>query len=212
MWLASLLFARVLSLGSPPRPQRAQHRRPASRRRPGLEPLEDRCVPSSYNVVDLGAFSPSAINNVGQVAGAANGDAAMWQNGTLTDLGTLGGTGSAANAINDAGQVVGSAGTPDGYYHAALWQNGMVLGLGTLSGGLRSRATAINNLGQVVGWADVFNSSFGKYLPHAFRWDSGNGMQDLGTFGGTWAKAMAINNNGQIVGTAFRTYPNNPEA
>src|SRR5262249_17919041 len=48
--------------------------------RPALEPLEDRCLPS-YAIVDLGAFTATAINNADQIAGAANSDAALWQNG-----------------------------------------------------------------------------------------------------------------------------------
>src|SRR5438552_15792174 len=76
-----------------------------------LEALEDRCTPS-YAVVDLGALNPSAINNAGVIAGAANGDAALWQNGTITDLGASG----QANDLNDTGQVVGK-----GASEAFLW-------------------------------------------------------------------------------------------
>jgi len=40
----------------------------------------------------------------------------------MLDLGTLGGDNSQATAINDKGQIVGSANTASGDSHAALWQ------------------------------------------------------------------------------------------
>jgi hypothetical protein len=40
---------------------------------------------------------------------------------TLTDLGTLGGTESAAYDMNPVGQVVGRAATDRGAHRAALW-------------------------------------------------------------------------------------------
>lgn len=77
------------------------------------------------------------INNVGQIVGAsvtASGEthAVLWQNGEARDLGTLGGGTiggnpfppySAANAINDAGEIVGVTSIPPlGNWHAVLWR------------------------------------------------------------------------------------------
>jgi len=116
----------------------------------------------------------------------------------LTRLGTLGGTGSQANAMNNLGQVAGSAYTASGAEHAFLYTPGTgMLDLGTL-GGVSSFATAINDIGQVVGYALTAKGDH-----HAFLYSSSTGMQDLGTLGGTYSSASSINNSGQIVGTSI---------
>jgi probable HAF family extracellular repeat protein len=120
----------------------------------------------------------------------------------LTDLGSSQGNGFAPAALNDAGQVVGTASG-----HAFLYGGGQLTDLGSLGGpsGPASGTNAsswpygINASGQVVGASYVASSS-----PHAFLY-SGGVMQDLGTFGGRFSiasYATGINASGQVVGTS----------
>ena len=69
---------------------------------------------------------------------------------TVKDLGTLGGSRSDAQAINDSGEIVGGSETPSGDNHAFLYSGGRMRDLGTL-GGSSSYASGINNSGQIVG-------------------------------------------------------------
>jgi len=109
------------------------------------------------------------------------------------DLGTLGGTGSYASAINDRGQIVGSSSTASGVFRPFLWQDGVMIDLGTF-GGDWSFAAGINERGQVVGTSQT---SSGEY--HAFLWEKGE-LTDLGTLGGGFSSATEINERGQVVG------------
>jgi probable HAF family extracellular repeat protein len=72
--------------------------------------------------------------------------------GSMTDLGTLGGTDSSASAINARGQITGQATTAAGQYHAFRWtpSRGMQ-DLGTPPCGYYKSASAINALGQITG-------------------------------------------------------------
>jgi len=121
------------------------------------------------------------INEAGQVVCASY----RWANGVTTALGL------SAEAINEPGQVAGTA--PNG--HAALWDHSVITDLGTL-GGSFSRPFALNDAGRVVGWSAT---ATGEY--HAFSWADGV-MTDIGTLGGTLSQAVAVNAGGQVVGTS----------
>jgi probable HAF family extracellular repeat protein len=116
----------------------------------------------------------------------------------VRDLGTLGGTVTAAADVNAVGQVVGFSMTGEGFLHAFIWDRGVMTDLGTL-GGESSYATAINDAGMVVGFSQIAHSR----SAHAFSWRKGIGLKDLGTLGGEQSFAADVNNAGLVVGRAF---------
>lgn len=145
------------------------------------------------------------VDGNGQIVGRSGNDATVWNLQTspvsVTDLGTLGGTSSAAFGINDNGQIVGSATTSSGDSHAFLWtaKKGMV-DLGTLPGATVSDAYAINANGDIVG-----DSEFPDGSTYAAYWPHGK-IVDLGTLPGfAGSEALAMNINGQIAGISFVT-------
>ena len=50
--------------------------------------------------------------------------AVVWQGGRITDLGTLGGDQSSADAVNSQGWIVGTAWLKNGHRHGVLWTQG----------------------------------------------------------------------------------------
>ena len=118
------------------------------------------------------------------------------------DLGTLGGTQSAALGLNDAGQVVGWARNAGGSIEAFVWSNGTLTGLGFLPGGTTSVARAINNHGQITGDAYVSPTNY-----HGFVYSNGL-MTSIGTWGSAKSRPRAINDRGELAGSSPPTnYP-----
>ena len=149
-------------------------------------------------MTDLGALSgqvvseASAINNTGLIAGKSNIFPVVWEYdpsnpGRAPRIQQLpipvGFFSATTTAINDSGDVVGYAGSPNIDSHAVLWRDGVAIDLGVWPGGHYSVANGINNLGQIVGTGTVS----GNNLDHALMWtvDGGGGgipCQDLVSF------------------------------
>lgn len=124
--------------------------------------------------------------------------AAIFENGGIKDLGTLGGRASGGAAINERGEVAGSAAVASNLQHAFLYTGGAMRDLGTLAGGGWSHAYGLNDRGDVVGGATVAPGHEARM--HAFVWHDGS-MTDLTRFAAEEGSASAINNLGQIVGS-----------
>jgi probable HAF family extracellular repeat protein len=153
---------------------------------------------------DLGVSASSyesqtgKINSSGVIAGTQTGgagtQASYWSGGAYS---SLGGVGSSASGINDAGQIVGQLTAANSQGHAFRASGGSIQDLGTLQGGTWSSAYDINSGGSAVGYGDTPNGSFRGFVTNA-----DGGMSALGTLGGRNSYAMAINDAGQVAGSA----------
>jgi len=118
---------------------------------------------------------------------------------SIVALDTFGNFTSLPTSINDSGQIVGAAITPNAEeVHAFITgPDGVgITDLYTLSG--IQEAYGINNSGQVAG-TSVFGDT------HAITTGpSGVGIKDLGTFDGSRSFTLGINDSGQVTG-GFQT-------
>lgn len=118
--------------------------------------------------------------------------------GGVTDLGTLGGFRASAQALNDAGQVVG-AGMTGTSSPGFLYSGGVLSSVGTL-GGEYSIAYAINAAGQFVGAAYGASGGRQAYI------DSSGVMTALAPLpGDLGGEAMALNDLAVIVGESYNS-------
>lgn len=178
-------------------------------------------------IQDLGTLggpdsAAGLVNERGQVAGWALLDSTpnpttgiptqhpfLWENGTMKDLGTIGGT--AVFEINDLsnnGQLVGGMNVAgDQSYHPFLWDGQALRDLGTL-GGTFGNANWLNEAGDVTGWATLENDQ----IAHAFLWQRG-AMTDLGVVPGDQCSiAYNISSRDQVVGGSDNCLGNNQHA
>jgi probable HAF family extracellular repeat protein len=140
---------------------------------------------------------------VGLLAGP---HAVLWENGSVTDLGNLGGkTMGKAAAINNRGEVAGFSDLPDGTVHSFLWtRDAGMRDLGALTGDVLGDPAGINDNTQVVGGSCDSSGNC-----RAFLWQS-NVLSDLNSLiaaDSPWylVYALGINDVGEIVGFAVET-------
>jgi probable HAF family extracellular repeat protein len=158
---------------------------------------------------DSAAFG---INRSGQVIGEAgvpsnSTHAFRWENGIMTDLGTLDGDqgSSFVGGINDAGDVVGYASAPSSpSYHAFLYDSAGMHDLTAINKNVGD-ASGINDQGQMTGGFNVSGQS------HAYLWSlprttsvqpATQLFHDLGGLPGyPNGGGLGINTTGQVYGT-----------
>jgi probable HAF family extracellular repeat protein len=180
---------------------------------------------TTYSITDLGNLGyptarPAGINESGQVAGSSYlaerveynvgcpprhrpcfvhpEHPFLWNEGKISDLGTLGGGLFAeGTAINGLGEVAGFSNLKNGERHAFVFHNGKLTDLG--STGRESRAFAINDSGVVAGSESIP----GEGHTDAVLWNNGK-LTDLGLLpgeGGIFTDASGINNSKEVVGS-----------
>ena len=144
--------------------------------------------------------------------------ATLWQNGSVIDLGNLGGIaapppatglgsiGNFAYDVNRSGHVVGTSGTSDGSFHAFFWSpETLIQDVGTVSGDVASIGLAISDVGDIGG---VSFPADPNASPRAFIRPDGGKPIDLNSLvppnlNFQLFSACYINSGGEIIGLAF---------
>jgi len=150
------------------------------------------CFVSGINDVDtvVGSSSPAV--------GSVDVHAFVYQNGTMTDLGTRpGDTSSVATAVNNHGLVVGTSSSVRGS-SVWTWRDGIYRRIPMPAGAVTAAAGGVNDRGQITGWA-----TYETDHPRAFLYADGQAV-DLGTLDdaayNSQSQGLAVNDAGQVVG------------
>ena len=191
---------------------------------------------SQYQVSSLSTLggtsnAGNSINNLSWVAGYSrltgnqSRHAALWRNGSLSDLGTLGGPNSSVtwNVKNTQGIIVGISQTADpeplgeawssaafytgpftvGFINLGfVWEQNQMRGLPNFPGGNNGFATGANNLRQAVGWAEngvhdgaCVSPQVLRFLPAKWTLGPPDQIQDLPLFPGDTSGAATAIND-----------------
>ena len=162
------------------------------------------------------------VNDLGEVSGwlasttpdpcsfgtsLAQTEGVIWQFGTMHRLGSLGGTDSYGEFINDLGQVSGHAQTSNvpntnsgcPPFDPFIWQDGSIKDINPGNfGGAEGGTNFLSNGGDAVG----FGTLAGEIVSHPFVWRNGKttDLNTIGTLGGATNSAFNANDFGHVVG------------
>ncbi|MCF6324411.1 MAG: hypothetical protein L3J89_08825 [Gammaproteobacteria bacterium] len=132
-----------------------------------LNVVQDDITDSSYVSEGFDVNDSNLV--VGLMGWRNNTRAFKWDspNGSLEDLGTLGGNQSVARSVNNAGTIVGWASTSDGAKHAFVYENGTMYDLNDYASGdsglVIVDAYSINEVGQILVRASNPSGSQNQY-------------------------------------------------
>jgi len=148
--------------------------------------------------------------------------AVLWDKGSITDLGTLGGPNSEGYGVNERAEVSGFSDTaapdPNGedfcgfgtrlICRGFVWKDGTMTPLPTLGGNNGVSGLVINRRGEVPGYAENTTRDPACPAPQVFEfkpviWGVDSGVRELPTFpGDAEGFAFGINGEGQAVGSS----------
>jgi probable HAF family extracellular repeat protein len=193
-----------------------------------------------YTVTDIGTLpggsfsiafgAPSPGGQVGGFSSLADGSqrAVLWQDGRMTDLGTLGGKNSGASGPNRSGEApiiaetattdplgenfcgfLTAAGKPSGKIcRGAYWKGGLLRALPTL-GGNNAEAFALNNAGWLAGAAETRAHDPTCLRPQRLAFEAALWAPSTGAVhalaplpGDTVGFALDLNDRGEVVGAS----------